>query len=224
LDGVRISPHRDIDPAELAALADGSLDPRQRAAVEARVAGSAELAELLSEQKRAIALTTSAAADVEAPAALRARIDAQPRPRSRRRAAVIGAFAASAAVAAAAVVVVGVLDSGTSGHGFHAALEPTALLPDARGEATLTKTSAGWRIQLEASGLPRLADGRFYEAWLRNADGALVPIGTFNEGPEVTLWAGASPQTFKILTVTRERADGDQASSGENVLAGAVAP
>jgi anti-sigma-K factor RskA len=222
LDGVRISPHRDIDPAELAALADGSLDPRQRAAVEARVAGSAELAELLSEQKRAIALTTSAAADVEAPAALRARIEAQPRPRSRRRAAVIGAFAASAAVAAAAVV--GVRDSGKSSQRFHAALEPTALLPDARGEATLTKTSAGWRIQLEASGLPRLADGRFYEAWLRNADGALVPIGTFNEGPEVTLWAGASPQTFKILTVTRERADGDQASSGENVLAGAVAP
>jgi hypothetical protein len=217
---VRLSRHRDIDPAELAALADGSLDPRRRAAVEARVAGSAELAALLSEQERALALTRNAAADVEAPAALRARIERR-RPHRARRAAVIGAFAATAAVAAA---VVGALDSGTSGQRFHAALGGTPLLPDAGGEATLTKTSAGWRIQLQASGLPRLADGRFYEAWLRNTDGTLVPIGTFNEGPKVTLWAGVSPKTFKILTVTRERADGDQASSGERVLAGTVAP
>jgi hypothetical protein len=184
------------------------------------VAGSAELAALLSEQERALALTRNAAADVEAPAALRARIERR-RPHRARRAAVIGAFAATTAVAAA---VVGALDSGTSGQRFHAALGGTPLLPDARGEATLTKTSAGWRIQLQASGLPRLADGRFYEAWLRNTDGTLVPIGTFNEGPKVTLWAGVSPKTFKILTVTRERADGDQASSGERVLAGTVAP
>ena len=54
------------------------------------------------------------------------------------------------------------------------------------------------------------------------AAGVLVPIGTFNEGRNVTLWAGVSPQDFTLLTVTRERADGDQASSGEKVLAGAV--
>jgi hypothetical protein len=218
---VRLSRHRDLDPAELAALADGSLDPQRRAAAEARVAGSAELAELLSEQERAVALTRSLAAEVEAPAPLRAHIEARRRPQRRRRAAVVGAFATTAAVAA---TVVGALESRTSGERFHAALRPTALLPDARAEATLTQTSSGWRIQLEASGLPRLAGGRFYEAWLRNTDGALVPIGTFNEGTNVTLWAGVSPKTFKILTVTRERADGDQASSGEEVLAGTVAP
>lgn len=221
MDGVRISPHRDIDPAELAALADGSLDPQRRAAVGARVAGSAELAELLSEQERAVALTRAAAADIETPAALRARVEKQPRPRGRRRAAVIGVFATSAAVAAA---IVGALDSGTSRERLHAALGPTALLPDARGEATLKQTPSGWRIDLEASGMPRLADGRFYEAWVRGTDGALVPIGTFNEGTNLTLWAGVSPKTFKILTVTRERADGDQASSGEKVLVGTVAP
>jgi anti-sigma-K factor RskA len=220
LDGVRISPHRDIDPAELAALADGSLDRRRRAAVEARVAGSAELAELLSEQQRAIALTRRAAAEVEAPAVVRARIEAR-RPRRIRRGAVIGAFATTAAVAAA---VVGALDSKTSGEPLHAALRPTGLVANARGEATLRQTSSGWRIQLEASGLPRLAGGRFYEAWLRDPAGALVPIGTFNDGTNVTLWAGVSPKTFRLLTVTRERADGDQASSGEKVLAGTVAP
>ena len=71
-------------------------------------------------------------------------------------------------------------------------------------------------------GFPRLDGGRFYEAWLRNAAGVLVPIGTFNEGRNVTLWAGVSPKDFTTLTVTREQADGDQASSGEKVLVGTV--
>jgi len=218
---VRLSRHRDPDPAELAALADGSLDPQRRAAVAARVAGSPDLTELLAEQERAVALTNGAAAAVEAPAALRARIQTHRSPRRRRRAALAGAIATTAAVAAAAVAVV---EPGASGERFHAALRPTALLPDAGGEATLTRTSSGWRIHLQASGLPRLDGGRFYEAWLRDAAGVSVPIGTFNEGTDVTLWAGVSPKTFKLLTITRENDDGKQASSGDHVLAGAVAP
>ena len=38
----------------------------------------------------------------------------------------------------------------------------------------------------------------------------------------MTLWAGVPPSSFTVLTVTRERADGDQASSGEKVLVGPV--
>ena len=49
-----------------------------------------------------------------------------------------------------------------------------------------------------------------------------MPVGTFNEGVHVTLWSGVSPETFTTLTVTRERNDGDQASSGEKVLVGTV--
>jgi hypothetical protein len=49
-----------------------------------------------------------------------------------------------------------------------------------------------------------------------------VPLGTFNEGRNVTLWAGVSPKDFTTLTVTRERADGEQGSSGEKVLVGTV--
>jgi hypothetical protein len=122
------------------------------------------------------------------------------------------------------VVAVGVVlrDSVTSTERFHAALAATDLAPGASGKATLTKTTSGWQIELDASGLPRLDDGRFYEAWLKNADGVLVPIGTFNEGHEVTLWAGVSPKDFPVLSVTREQADGDQASSGQKVLAGTV--
>jgi len=92
----------------------------------------------------------------------------------------------------------------------------------ARADATLTKTTSGWRVELDATGLPRLDDGRFYQAWLRNPAGTLVPIGSFNEGQDVTLWAGVSPEDFTFLTVTRERADDDQSSSGERVLVGTV--
>lgn len=212
----------DLELAELAALADGSLPPDRRAAAEERVAASTELAELLAEQERAIALTQQAAAETEAPAALRARIGArrrQTRPALSGRPALIGALAAAAVVVA---VVVGVLSAGNSTQRLHAALGPTAALPGAAGEATMTKTPSGWRIELHAAGLPRLDNGRFYEAWLKNKAGVLVPVGTFNQGPDVTLWAGVSPKDFSTLTVTRERDDGNQASSGQKVLVGTV--
>ena len=219
--------HREDDPvdrevAELAALADGSVAPKRRAALEARVAESPELADLLAEQERAVALMRGAAAEAEAPASLRERVDA--RRTARRPWAPRLVILAGTAAAAAAAVAIGltVFSSGTSAQRFHAALGPTDLVPAARGEATLTKTTSGWRIELDATGLPRLAGKSFYEAWLRNNAGVLVPIGTFNEPQKVTLWAGVSPKEFTTISVTRERVDNDQASSGEKVLVGDV--
>ena len=207
-------------PAELAALADGSLAPERRAELEAQIAESPELAELLAEQERAVGFARSAASEVEAPAGLRARVDARRQARrvpGWRRPVLIGAAAAATVVVAVAVGL-GVFGSSTSGKRFHASLAATGLAPGASGNATLTKTSSGWRIELDATGLPRLDNGRFYEAWLKNPAGVLVPVGTFNEGRKVTLWAGVSPQTFTALSVTREEADGNQASSGRKVL------
>jgi hypothetical protein len=208
---------------ELAALADGTLAPERRVALEAEVAASPALAERLAEQQRAVAFARNAADGVETPAALRASIGAQRRAARSGPAARRFVLVGAAATAVLAVAIgLAVVRSGTSAERFHAALAPTGLVPSAQGEATLTKTSAGWRIQLDATGLPRLGGTRFYEAWLRNANGVLVPVGTFNEGHKVTLWAGVSPKSFTTLTVTREQADGDQASSGEKVLVGPV--
>jgi len=212
----------DGELAELAALADGSLALERRAELDARVAASSELAERLGEQQRAVALAQSATNGVEAPAALRARIEAQRRARRSRRPRHLVLVGAAATAAVAVAVGVVVFSSGTSSERFQAALAATDLQPGARADATLIKTASGWRIELNATGLPRLAGGRFYEAWLRDGAGVLVPVGTFNEGPRVTLWAGVSPTSFTTLTVTRERADGDQASSGEKVLTGRV--
>ena len=212
------------EEAELAALADGTLAPDRRAALEAQVAVSPDLADRLAEQERAVALLHGAGDEVEAPAGLRARLAAQRSPRSARtprRLALAGV-----AVAALVAVAVGVSVVGSRSHGvsYQAALAPTSIEPGARGEVSLARTLSGWRIHLHATGLPRLEGTRFYEAWLRDSDGVLVPIGTFNDGRDVTLWAGVSPASFNVLTVTRERVDNNQASSGEKVLAGLVVP
>jgi hypothetical protein len=214
----------DQEIVELAALADGSLPADRRAELQAQVAASPELADRLAEQQHAVALAGSAAADVQAPDRLRARVEAQ-RNRRRIRAprrVVLGIASAAAVAAAVVVVVLGALGSSSGTTRFHAALGPTPSAPGASGEATLVKTSSGWRIEHGATGLPRLDGGRFYEAWLRNPAGVLVPVGTFNESRKVTLWAGVPPTDFSTLTVTRERADGDQASSGERVLVGEI--
>jgi|tagenome__1003787_1003787.scaffolds.fasta_scaffold20944572_2 hypothetical protein len=214
----------DRELAELAALADGSLAPKRRAALEARVAADSELADRLAEQQRAVALAQSAAAEIETPSALRARLATPPRVAgvgAHRGFILIGIVAPLVVVLAIGLRVIG---SGTSSERFHAALAPTALAPGGGGEVTLTKTTSGWRIDLDATGLPRRDGSRFYEAWLRNRAGVLVPIGTFNEGRKVTLWAGVSPKEFSTLTITRERGDGDQSSSGEKVLVGTARP
>jgi hypothetical protein len=135
----------------------------------------------------------------------------------RLRYALVGA---AAAVLLAIGVAVGVQLAQDDQLQYAATMRGTELAPDADGEVTLTKTTSGWRIELHATGLPRRADGEFYEAWMKDASGQLVPIGTFNEGTDVVLWAGVPPTAFPTVTVTQEVADGDQASSGLVVLVG----
>jgi hypothetical protein len=133
------------------------------------------------------------------------------------------ALALGALAAAALALAIGLSGGGGSpSTQFAMAVSGTTLAPGAEGSATLTKTASGWRIELSASGLPRLAGGRYYQAWLKSPAGVLVPVGTFNDARKVTLWAGVPPPAFPVLTVTRQQADGNPASSGERVLLGAL--
>src|SRR3954454_8275972 len=104
---------RPLDEHLLAALADGSLDEARRSELEARVAASPELAARLAEQRRALEIVHNAASQVEAPARLRARLEARKAPARRRRWALSGGLA----VAAAAVIltVVAVLPTSSAG-------------------------------------------------------------------------------------------------------------
>ena len=93
----------------------------------------------------------------------------------------------------------------------------------ARASVAITHNDAGFRVSLDAHGLPQLDAGEYYQAWLKNAKGISVPIGTFSSSDDrVALWSGVSPAAFPTITVTREKADNDQASSGLVVLAGNV--
>jgi hypothetical protein len=98
------SPLSDRERADLAALADDSLPPRRRTAIEARLQAKPELRALVDEQRRVRDAVRAAALEVAAPVALRARIDSDRRaraPRRRRRKLALGGAVAAAAAAVA---------------------------------------------------------------------------------------------------------------------------
>jgi hypothetical protein len=138
-----------------------------------------------------------------------------------RRPAYALAGAAGAALAAV-LIVIALGNGGRAQQRFAMILSGTELAPSANGAATLTKTGSGWRIELSASGLPRRDNGLYYEAWLKNPAGVLVPVGTFNEARHVTLWSGVPVTNYPTLTVTQQQANGNPASSGKRVLLGTI--
>jgi hypothetical protein len=129
-------------------------------------------------------------------------------------------IAAAAAVGAVALTAVVLLRTASPAPTFTASLTATELAPGAGGTVTMVREESGWEIVLNAFGLPRLDGGEFYQAWMRNEEGTLVAVGSFNEGMDVVLWGGVSPRTYPTFSITRESADGDQASSGQRVLVG----
>lgn len=172
-------------------------------------------------EERVVAAIAAEAGAVAAPTA------AKPvRPRWRLRRPVL-ALGGGLATAAAAIVVALVLALGSGGSQplqFAMVVNGTPLAPQAHGNATLTKTQSGWRIELSATGLPHLANGRYYQAWLKNSAGILVPVGTFNDAQKVTLWSGAPVTQFRAFSVTVQQANGNPVSSGRRVLVGTAHP
>jgi anti-sigma-K factor RskA len=141
------------------------------------------------------------------------------RPRRWRVGVSVAAAAAAIAIALGTFSVV----SSSSSADFTANLSATALAPTSGASAHIDHTDSGFRVRLVAHGLPKLPTGEYYQAWLKNGAGTLVPIGTFSASDnDITLWSGVSPKDFPTLTVTIEAADNNQESSGRRVLVGDV--
>jgi hypothetical protein len=205
-------------PAEEAAALDAL-----RAELRAPALWEEPPAALEDDVVRAVAGAVQERAREAAPAGPRRRVARSRRRLFVRRPALALSLSLPAA-AAAAIAIVLATSSGPSAKALRFAMvvRGTALAPGAHGSATLTKTSSGWRIQLSATGLPRREGVDFYQAWLKDPAGVLVPVGTFNDARDVTLWSGVSVTKFRSLTVTQQVANGNPASSGRRVLTGTI--
>lgn len=193
------------EAADLALLADVLADPSSWADPGAGLEDSV------------VAAVLDAPAEAPSPPRRAARRD-----ESRRRRMLLGAVGIAAAIAIVVGLVVATRGRG-SGPDFTATLNATALAPGSRASADVTRTPAGFRITLDAHRLPALRPGQYYQAWLKNDAGVLVPVGTFSSSDgQVTLWSGVSPKDFPTITVTIEATDNDQSSSGRRVLVGEV--
>lgn len=144
------------------------------------------------------------------------------------RPAMLGAAAAITFLFGGIVVLSALSSADTGTDAFSAGLTSTGLLPDVSGDIDITSFDSGLRIDLEAPGLPRRDDGKFYEGWVRTIDGDLFPVGTFHDGRDVTLWAGVGLERIELFTITLEEAAGPndpgQGTSGEVVLRTEIRP
>ncbi len=102
------------DFADLCALADGSLPEARRTEVEARVAASPELQELVDRQRRSLA-ATDALADEPVPDSLRDAVERERRSSRGRRSRVVPRLGLAGGLAAAVVALVVVLSGGSAG-------------------------------------------------------------------------------------------------------------
>jgi hypothetical protein len=207
----------------LADARGGALDPQEAAELEllADVLGdSSTWAEPSAGLEDAV---VRAVADAERTTTTSPTPIARSEARRRRRRVLASALTAAAAAIAAIVVAAALVTRGGTSPDYEAQLRATGSAPGAHASADITRNDAGFRITIDANGLPALRAGEYYQAWVRNSAGTLVPIGTFSSSDgRITLWSGVSPKDFPTLTVTIEAADNDQTSSGRRVLVGEV--
>ncbi len=108
------------------------------------------------------------------------------------------------------------------------ALKGGPLAPQASASARVRETGSGLAITLDPTGLPPAKPGTFYEAWMKSADGDLVPIGTFhmragdNDREPVELWSGVDPADYPTMSVTLQKVGEGPESSKKVVLVGPI--
>jgi anti-sigma factor RsiW len=139
--------------ADLAALADGSLPVERRAAVEAWVAASPDLEELLNRQRRSLS-ATQALAEERAPESLRAAVEAQreaPDSRRRRARRLTPRLALAGALAVVVIVVAALFSGGPGAPTVAEAARLGERTPSAPAPASVG--TGGTRLALDVEGV-----------------------------------------------------------------------
>ncbi|MEV6282763.1 anti-sigma factor [Kribbella sp. NPDC051770] len=134
-------------------------------------------------------------------------------------------------VSVAATVALGLVGAGYLGliHGNDVrtvALSGSGTSPTASALADLREKSGGVEITLRSATLPPAPAGRYYEGWVKGAQG-MVSVGTFHlrQGSgKVVLWSGVDLDKYPAIAVTLESEDDDPASSEQVVVSGVVLP
>jgi anti-sigma-K factor RskA len=213
---------------ELAAayLLDG-LDPGERAKVEGRLAGDAELR-----------------AEVDAARALTARLEALPEdawphdsapaaptvapasPAAPRRWRVRPAFALAALLVVAALGLgLGAVLTGGGSTKTAPAIVLRPLEPTAGEEATVAMPAPG-EMLFTAEGLPTLEAGQYYEIWLMSSTSKLVPVASFRVGADgraqVRVPLPADPASYRYFDVSRQVAGAGTEHSADSILRGST--
>jgi len=205
-----------------------TLEPRERAAFERRLADDGELR---AEVEATRALTTHLGALPVAawPAteeAADAAAAASPRPvtAAARRWSVrpVAALATLLCVAALAFGLGALLTDGDSGRSEPAiVLRP--LQPTSGEEATVAMPAPG-EMLFDAEGLPTLRPGQYYEIWLMSSSSRLVPVASFGVGADgraqVRVPLPADPTSFRYFDVSRQQVGQGTGHSADSVLRG----
>jgi anti-sigma-K factor RskA len=213
-----VSPRWTVRPAEVAL---DLLDERERSVAERLMADDP----LFRAEVDRLRATTAALRDLDHASW---RPDAPPpldddravtlRPARRRRARVLRPVVpvAAAALAAAAVALVVLLGGGTP----PATTLELHALRGVPGAARLTIT--GDRAELRGHGMPPSGPHDYYEAWLADARGRMVSMGTFRVGRDGTVDAhmpvAVDVRRYRLVDVSLEPDDGNPAHSATSVM------
>ena len=217
-----------------------SLDADERAEIERRLAGDAELrAEV--EAARALSTRLDALPEDAWPVAIPAA--AEPRPVAGEGAGASPARASEAAsgprrwtvrpalamatlaVVAALAFGLGALLSGGDTTQTAPAIVLRPLEPTAGEEATVAMPAPG-EMLFTAEGLPSLEAGQYYEIWLMSSTSRLVPVASFRVGADgraqVRVPLPADPTAYRYFDVSRQVAGAGTAHSADSVLRGST--
>lgn len=96
--------------------------------------------------------------------------------------------------------------------------------PAATGDAQLER--AGKQIRIRVNGLAANSANDFYEAWMMDQKNGLVSIGAFKVGrdgtAEIDVPVPVDVDSFPVIDISLEQADGAPAHSGKSVLRGDI--